>query len=158
MSNFINIEKKLILILAYTFAMSFALVGILLASVFNNLIFINLTFKFIMVSLLPIVVFYQIDTLYLKHAKGDLFIQSHLAWITHSYIIYSVAFYLQYRLINKLAAYLNLDLSLLVLVLFAWLSWRYIRGVNLALNQQPAPACCHYFPSFRRLLQQLRFK
>jgi len=150
MSNLINQEKRLLLAVSYAFVMGFATVGILLVSVFNNSIFIDLTFKFLLISAIPIVIIYRLDTIYNESENDEKYAQSHLAWIAFHYIAYCTGFLLDYLIVEPLSTKMNYDTDYFILVVYVWAIWKFIRGFNNAIEQKEAPK--HY-----ELLNKIRF-
>lgn len=142
MTNLINQEKRLLLAVSYAFVMGFATVGILLISVFNSSIFIDLTFKFLLISAIPIIVIYRIDTIYNESEDNQQYVQSHLAWIAFYYIVYCAGFLLDYLIIAPLSAKLNYNTDYFILIVYIWSIWKFIRGFNKAIDQKEAPK--HY--------------
>lgn len=62
MSYMLTAERKILIMLVYTISLSFALTGVFLFSVFNSDEFIFLTLKFLLIPIIPIFIFYIVDS------------------------------------------------------------------------------------------------
>lgn len=139
MPNAINPERKLLIMLIYVIAISFMVAGVSLFSVFNGDDFLYLTIKFIIISLVPIAVFYQIDYIYTEVQHENPFVLSHLEWITHNYIMYLVMFIANKWVIKPLLALADINFNFIFLIIFIWLTICYLRGFNRMLLGLEAP-------------------
>jgi len=140
--NLINQEKRLLLAVSYAFVMGFATVGILLISVFNTSIFIDLTFKFLLISAIPVVVIYRIDGFYHESDHNESYVQSHLAWIAYHYILYCAGFLIDYLIINPILNNYGVEHDYFILIIYIWAIIKFLRGFNNAIDHKEAPK--HY--------------
>lgn len=140
--NLINQEKRLLLAVSYAFVMGFATVGILLISVFNTSIFIDLTFKFLLISAIPVVVIYRIDSFYHESDNNESYVQSHLAWIAYHYILYCAGFLIDYLIINPILNNYGVEHDYFILIIYIWAIIKFLRGFNNAIDHKEAPK--HY--------------
>lgn len=131
-------EQKILLLIIYTFAISFCIIGVLLSSVFLDHDFLNLTFQFLVISLIPLVLFYNIDSYYVKHHAGSNFTKSHLAWITSNYVLFLILFTVNVWIITPLILRTGITFNFIYFIGLIWLLYRFIKGFNLVINGNDA--------------------
>lgn len=139
MSSLLTTEKKLLIMLIYTLSISFMVAGVFLFSIFNGDDFLYLTFKFIVVSLLPLFIFYKVDLYYTQRRHLETFVLSHLEWVTHHYIMYLILFLANNWLVSPILALMNTHFNFIFLVILGWIFLRYLKGFNLMLYGSNAP-------------------
>lgn len=139
MPSMLNAERKLLVMLVYTLTISFMVAGVFLLSIFNGEDFIYLTLKFILVSLVPLCIFYKIDYFYSQDRQESDFVLTHLEWITHHYIMYLLLVLANHWLIRPFLDLAGIHFNFIFILMFAWLILRLLKGFNLMLSATNAP-------------------
>ena len=152
----LHYERRILLTLVYIFAMAFCVVGVFLMSTFDDQSFFDLTLKFIITALIPLVLFYKVDSFYVKYTHSNNFVQQHLEWIAHNYVLYLLVFILNNWVINTLIQELGWGYNYIFIALMLWLGYRYLKGLSSIFANKPAPKSKIIAPNLRKIFHAIR--